>query len=300
MRKGVLAVITLAAWWFLISAAAAKDLYVNNVAGDDHWDGRAVEAGSPGNGPVRTISQALWVADAGDHINIANTGEAYRESLSLRGAQHSGYPQSLFIIEGNGATLDGSAPVPPDSWRVYRGDIVRFQPERVAYQQLFLNGKPAARRMPTINGEPPALKPLEWALAGGWIYFCVESGKLPQQYPLTYAKRQTGVTLYQTQNIHINNLVVQGYQLDGINVQDVLGGCEIAGVTARGNGRSGIAICGASRVVIDACLAGSNGESQVHLEGPSETTIARCDLIPGAGPKWLQLGLSRLYVGTDR
>ena len=76
----------------------------------------------------------------------------------------------------------------------------------------------------------------------GWIYFCVEPGKLPQDYLLTYAKLSVGITLYKVDDVLIHNLTVQGFQLDGINAHDSTGPCRLIEVTARNNGRSGVAV----------------------------------------------------------
>src|SRR5579871_4227572 len=63
--------------------AAARDLFVNNVTGDDVLDGTAPEGQHLGQGPFRTIAKALRVAGAGDHIELANTGQPYREQVAV-------------------------------------------------------------------------------------------------------------------------------------------------------------------------------------------------------------------------
>ena len=80
------------------------------------------------------------------------------------------------------------------------------------------------------------------------IYFCVESSKLPGDYNLSYARDPTGVTLFHVDYVLIADLTVQGFQLDGINLQNSARDVTIVDVTCRGNGRSGIAVGGASLV----------------------------------------------------
>src|SRR5262245_14341022 len=128
------------------STAAARNLYVNNVSGDDLLDGLTSEHIGPSHGPNQTIWRALRSARAGDRIVLAKTEEPYRESISLVGSRHSGHELRPFVIDGNGAILDGSRPVPFDAWQHYRDDIFRFQPERMDFQQLFHNGAPLVRR----------------------------------------------------------------------------------------------------------------------------------------------------------
>lgn len=270
------------------SSARARDLFVDNMAGNDRADGQAQALVQPGIGPVRTLGRALQLADAADRIFLANTGTPYHESVCLQGDRNSGYYFQPFTINGGGATLDGSVPVPADVWQNYRDDVFRFRPRLMAHQELFLDGLPAKRRAVsgTLAGLPP-LAPREWALADGTIYFRVDQGRLPLQYHATFSDLSVGMTLYKVRYVLITNLIVEGYQLDGINAQDASESVTIADVTAQGNGRSGIAVGGASHVLIDSCRLGSNGESQLHIEGPGETRVERSDIVAKSGPEWL-------------
>jgi hypothetical protein len=198
------------------SSAVARDLFVNNVDGDDLWTGAVAESGAP-DGPTRTIAKALRISGPGDRIVIAKTDRPYEESISLVGSKHSGTLEHPFIVEGNGAVLSGSSRVPHDLWKHWNGNTFRFPLKQLAYQQLFLDGKPARRHVSTSrNGSPAGLAPLEWTLFGGHIYFRVEEDRLPHQYDLTFAREATGITLYKVENAVITDLVVQGFQIDGI------------------------------------------------------------------------------------
>jgi hypothetical protein len=278
--------------------AAARDVFVNNLAGDDHFDGR-FPAGHVGNsGPAQTLAKALRLVESGDRIVVANTGQPYRESVSLSGPRMSGFNFQPLVIDGNGATLDGSAPAV--AWRPIGGDVFRFRPERMAFGELFANGQPLVRRPAGPPGESlPALEPLQWTLREGWIYFRVEPDRLPEHYQLTYARLQVGLTLYKVEQVAITNLIVQGFELDGINCQDVRPSVTLDHITARWNGRSGIAICGASHATLDACLVESNGQSQLHIEGTSQVSAIGCELIPKTGPSWLIQGGRLLIDGRE-
>jgi hypothetical protein len=281
---------TISAFLFglLISAVAdARTFYVNNVSGDDLFDGRAAEREYPGHGPNQTIWRALRSAHAGDHIVLAKTEEPYRESISLVGSHHSGHELQRFVIEGNGAVLDGSGPVPFDAWQFVRGDIFKFQPARMDFNQLFYQGAPLVQRpySPLTNGKIE-LEPLEWMLANGWIYFRVEKGKSPQEYRLSCSALQTGITVYKVEGVEIRNLTVQGFQLDGINFNDAEGPTVLSGVTSCGNGRSGVTVTGVSKVALDGCLLGDNGQSQLLVQEFGEVNLLNCDLVDNTGPKW--------------
>jgi hypothetical protein len=273
------------------SVAQARDIYVNNLAGDDRYAGDRPDNSAGAVGPVRTIAKATRIAEPGDRIVLAATDEPYRETVSLVGLKHSESALSPLVIAGNGAILDGSMPVPSFAWEQFSGDVYRFRPDRLAHQQLFIKGRPALRRPATSwYGVVPHLEPLEWNLTGGYIYFRTEPGQIPDAYQPSYAALQTGITLYHVRGVEVTNLVVQGFQLDGINAFDAATDIRLIGVTARGNGRSGISVGGSSRVEIRDALLGDNGSAQLRTEGYSKTYIFDCDLIDNTAPAELVQG----------
>ncbi len=289
MRIAIVAWTAVLAILAMVSTAPARDIYVNNVGGDDRFDG-----GSPtsigGTGPCRTIARALRAADRGDRIVLANTGAPYDESITLHSGRHSGFMGQPFILEGNGAVLSGLASVPEAAWEGYRGDIVRFAPPRKGWQQLYRDGAPLPQRDATDTGPLPDLQPLEWCLWRGAIYLRVEEGALPTDYDLAFACQSVGVTLYEVRNVVVSNLIVQGFQLDGVSAPDNAFQVALNGLNCRGNGRSGISVGGASRVVIDACLVGNNGEAQVRTEGYCDVRIVNSDLLENTAPALDQEG----------
>ncbi len=264
-----------------IAVCDARDIFVDNVAGDDRRDGSTQRISGRAGGPVRTIKRALELAAGADRIIIVDSGEPYRESLTLQAGRHTGIPSRPFTIVGNGATLDGTAPVPVDGWKHVEGQVFKFRPPKTSSQVLFMDGKPLDRQFVDRAAGFPKLKPLEWCLFDRYVYFCVEGDKLPSQYDLTHTSLPVGITLYEARHIVISDLVVQGFQLDGINAHDSVFDATLVGLTCRGNGRSGISVGGASRVRVIACLVGNNGAAQVRTEGFSHTEILNCDLIEG-------------------
>ena len=88
----------------------------------------------------------------------------------------------------------------------------------MAYQQIFLEGKPLVRvPLPTEPARLPALEPLQWYLREGYVYLRIEEGKWIDDYALSHTQLTTGVTLYHVRHAVVVDLVVQGFQLDGIN-----------------------------------------------------------------------------------
>lgn len=297
MRAGVaLLVVALGASG---TPAGAGEIYVNNVLGNDRSEGQRPE---PGNlGPVRTIRHALRLAQPGDRIILANTGQPYRESISLVGSRYSGLGGRPFVLDGNGAVLDGSAPVPPEAWRHYSKDVFCFQPPGTAFQQLLLGALPALR-VPAgdRSPEPPALRPLEWCLYRGNIFFAVQPGKLPDQYPLAYAHHPVGITLFHVDQLVIQDLIVQHFQLDGINAFNSARRVSLVRVTARGNGRAGVAIGGASLAAVDHCLLGNNGQAQLLTLPYSETHVYGGELLGNTAPGWVDAGGKAWFDSVSR
>jgi hypothetical protein len=283
----------------LARAAVARDIYVNNTAGSDALDGSTPVAVAAENGPVRTIARALAIAHGGDRIMLAATSEPYRECVTLQGGQHSGVAPAPLELVGNGAVLDGTRPIPPGIWEHVRGNIFRFSPPRMAYQLLYRDGKPATRHAADAGAtELPQLQPLEWCLFDRHVYFRVEDGKVPEDYELSHTALQTGITLYDVHDVVLRDLVIQGFQLDGVNAHDGVTSAQLTGLTSRGNGRAGISIGGASRVRIEACLVGNNGAAQVRTEGFSHTEIVNCDLLDNTAPALVRDGGQVTATGT--
>jgi hypothetical protein len=274
----------------------ARDIYVSNTQGSNYFDGNQAVAYSNVTGPVKTITRALELARRGDRIIIQDTGQPYRESITLSGPRHSGTASLPFTISGNGAVLDGSVAVPTDTWEFYRGETFRFRPKRKTYLQLFFNSKPLVKRQIDANTDgPPDLKTLEWCMHRGWVYFCTEKGKLPDTYRLTQTGARVGITMYRVDHVVVDGLVVQAFQLDGINAHDQVRYAQLSGLTCRGNGRSGVSVGGASSARIMNSLIGNNGRSQVRLDYPAALDLVSNVILDNTAPSFVNND-GRLYV----
>ena len=260
-------------------SASATDLHVNNKTGSDTNNGLTAEQRGPRVGPMRSITRALKAATAGDTIVVANTNEPYRESLTLQGSKHSSNGITPFRIQGNNAMIDGTSLIDDGAWEHATKTVFSFKPHLLTYQQLYHQGKPLARVECDEMEQLDELQPMEWTLLDGRIYFCAEEDRLPQYYDLTYCGQPVGITLYNVRGVVIEDLTIQGFQLDGINAHDNVFDATVLGCTLRGNGRSGMHIGGASRVKIEACLIGNNGKAQVHCSDYCRVTIDQCDLV---------------------
>jgi len=276
-------------------AAWPVDIFVSNTAGSDISTGRQPCSMPDKSGPVRTITRALELARPGDRIVLENTGEPYRESITLMGVRHSGYALGDFVIEGNGAVLDGTRPVPAEAWVHDRGSVFRFSPPWKACQQLFLQDRPAVRVLADPSaGQPPELEPLQWCLYRGTIYFCAQGQKSPADYPLRYAHHRVGISVLWASRVEIRDLVVQGFQLDGINVHTSARHITLTGVVLRGNGRAGLCVGGNTLVSVRDSLIGDNGEAQMLALPYSETRFRNTRLLGNTAPAVVHQG-GRVY-----
>ncbi len=296
MRKMHVALVLVA---MLGAPAAARDIFVSNTGGNDANSGRQPK-NIARDGPVQTIAKALRLAVGGDRILLAPSGEPYRESVGINGLRLSGTARQPLVIVGNGAVLDGSAPVPVGMWKHVGGGVYRFHPPQLGFQQLFLDDRPAARvAVDHTATSPPKLQPRQWCLFQSDILFRVDNGKLPVDHRLTYAALRTGITLYQVDYVAITNLTVQRYQIDGINAVNSARSVRLATVTCRDNGRYGVAVGGASQVALDGCLASGNGVAGLITAAYSDTHVYQSRLLGDTAPGWIDEG-GRVWFGQKR
>lgn len=260
--------------------AAARDIFVHNQAGDDRSNGATAEQVDEKLGPVRTIRRAVQIAQKCDRIVVANTGVPYRECVTLQGGRNSGLPGVPFILEGNGAVLEGSRKLSFSDWRPVGKDLFGYYPKKITYTRLYLDGKPAEQvAVPADAKSLPALEPKQWARFGGVVYFRVEPTKMIDDYDLSASQHDVGVTLYQVEHVIVANFVVQGYRLDGFNAADNMRDALVEGVVSRGNGRSGLTVAGSSRLTVAGSVLGDNVEAQLRVEGHSIAKVEETKLL---------------------
>jgi len=271
------------------SSALAVDIYVDNLLGDDRRGGSSATVASEGIGPCRTIAKALRITQPGDRIVVANTGQPYREGITLQGPRHSGSDRFPTTIVGNGATLDGTMSLADAVWEFAVNNTFRTRPAHMSFQQLFLDDQPLARRQP-LPGQFPALQPREWCLLQGWIYFRPDAGKLPESYNLACCGEQAGITLYNVHDVVIQDLIVRGFWIDGVNCHDNVRDAVLTRIKASDNGRSGFSVGGASRVRIDSCTAAGNGAAQLRTEGYCTVGLHGNQLDPATAPALIKEG----------
>ena len=277
-------VLVVCAW--LSSVGLAREIYVNNRNGNDALDGGLPTSSGLEVGPVRTLAKAMRLARPGDRIHLANTGEPYREAVTMQGGKNSGTHGGLpLIVEGNGAVIEGTRPIADNTWESIGGGVFRTPCYIQSFQVLFLNGEPAARLpLNSASESKPKLEPREYFVWDGYIYFRVEEGRIPQSYEATCAGLTTGLTLYDVRNVIIKDLVIRGFAFDGVNALDNVSDVRLENVVCTENGRSGFSLGGASKLTLDRCEAKFNHTAQLRVEEFADVLVIDCKLDPKAAP----------------
>lgn len=260
--------------------AFARDIFVDNLAGDDRNNGSQPVAGAVGAGPLRSISRALWIAHAGDRVVLTKNAEPYREMVCLIGPRNSGFEETPFVIEGNGAVIDGSAMINSEDWDHAFGDVFKVRFRYMSTPLLFEGEKPLPRIKIVSANDLSKLQVGEWASFGGKVYFRPAADRSLFTYPLAGASMESGITLFQVDNVQIRNLTVQGFRIDGIAAPDAAEGVLLERVVSRANGRSGLSTGGTSKVVATESQMVENGIAAVRMEGLCKLKLAGCLLAP--------------------
>lgn len=303
-------------FFLLVSCAGlcvARDIYVDNVYGNDDFAGHSPKAIDM-NGPVRTIKHALEMAHASDRIILANNPDRpYRESLLVGGERNSGMPGFPFRIKGNGATIDGSAEIPPEYWHAAgQKGIFYYQPRYMEFQNLFFRGKPCIRLDTKEVHSTDDLakldwKPMRWALYDGRVYFLPKEAHmvlalerlLPQDdsetakmraYAMTAPEKRFGITFFHAHHVDVEDLVIQGFQNDGVNLSDAATYISLKNVTVRGNARYGVTVGTGSSVWLKDCVLGNNQIAQLYTEEAAMASLFTSDLIAYPAPGWIDQG----------
>ncbi|MCC7407237.1 MAG: alpha/beta hydrolase fold domain-containing protein [Phycisphaeraceae bacterium] len=216
---------------FSAGLAHAAELHVNHQTGSDD------NPGSP-DAPLKTIAQAVSLAQPGDVIHLLPEGGVYREMISL-------IDKSDLTIEGHDCVLTGADPLPADpaAWEEIEPNLHRIRLDRTQEDRHILvvdgraqiMGRTKHNIMNTMKAEreqgweaarealiaqypkPHDLRPGQFAWEPidpktGWLYV---RGPLDN---LEWAVRTQGVyTFMHTHNVTIRNLHVRHVLNDGFN-----------------------------------------------------------------------------------
>ena len=270
-----------------LPALHAEIIYVDNILGDDAYDGTSATPINPTSGPVRTFGRGLQLLKPGLRLNITNTGLPYFGSLELNGAKHSGTPLSPMFIDGNGAEINGAIPVPKTGWQQVGQSLWKFTPFRKGHYLLILDNKALPETVvPRDSLELPDLAEHHWAAWQGAIYFKASTLEVPADLELWFATRSMGITLYDVHDIIVRDIKVRHFRIDGINAHDRCKNTVLERITAEENGRAGVVAAGSSKILLVKPTVNNNlRHSVLVLENASvqiddETNVAPKPTVP--------------------
>ncbi len=246
--------------------ALAEVIYVDNFIGDDAYDGKTATPITRGSGPVRTIARGLQLLQLGQTLNIANRGQPYYQSLELTGGRLSGTPHGAIIVEGNGAELNGSFPIPKTAWRKVEKQLWKFTPLRKGFYFLIRDDKPLPEtRVPPGSITRPEIPIGHWAAWKGSVYLKTNTLEIPTDMDLWCNVRSVGVTFYDVHDVIVRNLKVKRFRIDGINAHDRAKNIVLENVTSEENGRAGLTVAGTSIVTLRKPVIKNNGRYSVYI-----------------------------------
>lgn len=278
---------TLAVFAFALTIASnafSKNVYVNNLSGSDQFNGLSALRSDSGVGPVKSIGRALRIARFGDTVVIANTGQAYFESINLTGQRHSGNETIPFRILGNGATISGLRTVPPKAWTKHSDRLWSFEPYRKGQYMMFLNGEQLERAEAAFDQDTPMeqIPEGQFAVCRGRVFYSAKENDAVAEMDFTLAQGTTGISLYAVRNAIVQDLNVQHFRLDGVNAHDLCRRVEIRRLKSTTNARAGVTVAGSSQIVLRGCTVLGNAENSIRIEeyGGADVQESEVDLPP--------------------
>lgn len=259
----------------------AGEIYVDSLLGDDAFDGRTETLTNELTGPVRTFRRGLERVRSGDRLILVPRGVVFTGELSLIGPRCSGLYGTPFIIEGNNVVLDGSRPVPVESWEELKSGVWKFTPWRKGTFLLLRNGHPVAEhRCSPAAARLPAIPTGSWCAWQGSIYYQAKSEyqQSPRDLNFSYAADGVGLTLLDVQDVIIRNLKVRHYRLDAVNAHDRCRNVILENVQLEENGRAGLAAGGNSLVGMRNCQVTGNRIAQILVSERAQVELLKTTL----------------------
>lgn len=261
------------------AVAGARTIYIDNRIGNDINNGLAPTNEGLRVGPVKTFDRAIVLLDTGDTLEIANNGDGfpYHGSLRLIGNDASGIAAMPMVINGNGAILDGSAPIPPEEWEFMGNGLWRFEPWKKGFYRLY-RGEQTLPEVASTREARAELPPGYWTIWRAAIYYQALPDEIPANEPFRIPVREAGIFLYHVHHIIIRDLTVRRYHLDGVNAHDQAAPVILERVRSVGNARSGVFIGGTSKLLIRGGAVQNNRAASVLTQELGRVEISETDI----------------------
>jgi hypothetical protein len=247
----------------------ARDLFVDNLAGDDRRNGLTPTVSGQSDGPIRSLQLAVSVAHYGDRVILRPTGIAYRGGVVIAGAANPGGDSRLPItLEGNDAVISGIEPFDATEWEIasrthYR--VSRAYPAILTTDRLFLDGQPVPRSQTYPKAGEYAV------IEGRFVYQPKTPGPI-DKLPFAWTPINAGLTIHRSNHWIIRNLTIEGFRLDGLQVLGPVKGIRLENVTLRANGRAGLTLKNLAEVELVQSTLDANANQAYRVENGAKLT----------------------------
>ena len=258
----------------LVWSLSAKDVYVDNVKGDD-------AAAGTQSAPVRTIQRGMELLASGDTLHLTPNTEPYTETVYFSGKNShlAGTEEAPTIVDGHGARFSGLRHRLPAEWTAEGDDVYSAKLYNNAWvmdQQGYWSGFPIV----FADG-----KPLQWKRSKNELtpntYFLskvfgtekneehniihvkLESGKTPENVKLETPCGDFAVCIEGADYVTIRNIKAEYYPCDGFD--SAWRKVVFEGVEGTRNMDQGISAHASDIVVKDSWFHGNAGGGVVDV-----------------------------------
>lgn len=283
------------------ASVRARDLWVNPRTGSETATGLAANP-TDSDGPTQTIKRAIALANPGDSIHLDPESSPYYEQVLF--ANKSGEPGQPIILDGHGATIEGTIPLKPDEWTLikdglYKSDAVprdycyQANPAYVGRFFFLLDGK-MNRMGRSLKGSntpyknPLKLDPGEWTYveAEKAFYLQLPVGATIEQSGVRVPKIVSGIQItgnchdLTIRNITATHVINDGFALTVGQKGNTVRNIHFENITAIECGDDGLSAHGDCEVFVDGFLSRGNSTGYCS-QGVSSNRRVRIEDIDG-------------------
>lgn len=280
----------------------AREIHVNPQTGANSNDGLAAEPAG-GSGPVASIQRAVALAQPGDTISLDADSTPYYEQVFF--ADKSGTAEAPIILDGQGATIDGSVPIVRDEWEevsdgLYKSTVIpevycfKANPAYVARFFFIWEGKinrmgRSLKGSKTPYKSPDDLSPGEWT----WVeeekafYLRIPPGISLEEVPVRVPKIVSGVQItgnchhLTIRNLRVTHVINDGFALTtGTDKESTVRAIRFENITAEECGDDGLSAHGDCEVFVEGFYSRANSTGYCS-QGNSVNRRVRIEEIDG-------------------
>ncbi|OHB57593.1 MAG: hypothetical protein A2Y07_06975 [Planctomycetes bacterium GWF2_50_10] len=253
----------------------AKDLFVDPVEGSNLYNGLSARPNGSG-GPFKSPNHAIAIAGPGDTVHLAKA--VYSDELDL--TNKSGEPNHPLIIDGHGATIDGSRPINISDWQqvapgLYQNTAIWKEPlqqhEDFQWRWYFIFNGSMNRMGHCMKGVNTPYKQPDALTDGQWTYrqkdhsffIKIDSSKKLTDYNIAMPFRTNGVAVHgPLHDLIVRNVIATHALNDGFNITPPVNGklsVRFENIASIECGDDGLSAHGNSFVDVNGFYSAGNG-----------------------------------------